>query len=395
MQRARVLTKHLLPSASSKHDQSNLHAQALSHQEKEHLYEHGYVILRNAVSLDACARARSLIVDAGNDREHRLLNSGTLTGHDAVLGLLEESCLRQLLESDMGPFPPVVSSQIAFTPPSLYPAVDGRDQKCGVVALPEPYVDGAWSGLIPETAQGIDMDAGRPIDAARWFGENEDRRGTNDGQLWHDPARTVSTGSYTCLVGVALNDQTVLGPNGQFSVLSGSHKEVEAQFKRQRDAGGIIGPEGPGWPRIKVSERGQPYLNGLFDKVRETAFVGKVDKEAAWPWPELTPCLLGEGDAVVALHSLPHCATPNLCGATRMNVYFRVRRLRPQNPHEGSRKIGHGVSDHPDLAYFGNQLEYPQTYNPWQTSLEKVCDHWSEWDGMQAIVEKARGNSEK
>ena len=52
------------------------------------------------------------------------------------------------------------------------------------------------------------------------------------------------------------------------------------------------------------------------------------------PWPEVTPVRLCAGDAVVALHALPHCSTPNLTGTDRQSVYFRVRKLRPQNPHE-------------------------------------------------------------
>ena len=64
----------------------------------------------------------------------------------------------------------------------------------------------------------------------------------------------------------------------------------------------------------------------------------------------------------------------------RMNVYFRIRRLREGNPHEGTRRVGHGVSDHPDRGYFGQFLDYPESYDPWGTSVARLCDHWSEWD---------------
>ena len=115
---------------------------------------------------------------------------------------------------------------------------------------------------------------------------------------------------------------------------------------------------------------------------------GKPDNDPTdnWPWPELTPVLMEQGDAVIALHSCPHTPTPNLGPNPRMNVYFRVRRLRPESPHEGTRRIGHGVSDHPDRGYFGQFLDYPDTYDPWQTSIDRLCDHWSEWDGMQEVL---------
>ena len=67
---------------------------------------------------------------------------------------------------------------------------------------------------------------------------------------------------------------------------------------------------------------------------------------------------------MIALHSLPHTPTPNFGPNPRINVYFRIRRLRPENPHEGSRRVAHGVSDHPDRGYFGQYLDYPDHYDP-------------------------------
>ena len=171
--------------------------------------------------------------------------------------------------------------------------------------------------------------------------------------------------------------------NGQFGVLKGMHEEVEKGFQMQRDSGSIIGPEGKGWPRIRISEKhGRPYLNGLFDSVRQKVAerVGSTESIEGWPWPELTPVCLKEGDAVITLHSCPHTATPNLGPNPRMNLYFRLRRWREGNPFEGLRKVGHGVSDLPDRGYYGQFLDYPEDYDPWQTSIDKLCDHWSEWD---------------
>ena len=348
----------------------------LSDEQKRQFLSDGYIVIRNAVPLEICQKARELIIASLPKDEHRLLVPAALATHEDVLALLRNTCLAQVMRNVMGPFPDVISSQVA-----VLPAFDN------VGARPVPHVDGSWSGIIPDNADEIDMATGRPVDAIKYFGENDERIGVNDGLLWQDQDRMISLGSYTALVGVALNNQLKPG-NGQFSVLRGMHEVVESAFRMQLDSGGVIGPEGPGWPRIRISEQGQPGLNGLPDSVRE--IVDRTAKDAdpidGWPWPELTPVLLDQGDAVIALHSCPHTSTPNLGPDPRMNVYFRLRRLREENPHEGTRRLGHGVSDHLDRGYFGQFLEYPSNYNPWQTSIEKLCDHWSEWNGMKELL---------
>ena len=353
----------------------------LSQDEKLRLFEDGFVVIRGAVPREITERARELVAAALPKDGKRLLVPASLATHERVLRLFKDTCLSSILENEMGPFPNVISCQVAVTPPGN--KLGGR---------PLPHVDGNWGGLLPERADDIEMPRGRPKDAARYFGENDERRGTNDGQLWLDPDRTISLGCYTALVGVALNDQTRPG-KGQLGVLRGLHETVEAAFRIQRDAGGPIGPEGPGWPRIMPTSSGGTYLNGLHDTVRAKAY-GIAEREGRratenWPWPELTPVLLDQGDAVITLHSCPHTATPNLSDDARMNIYFRIRRLREGNPHEGSRRLGHGVSDHLDRGYFGQVLDYPNDYNPWETSVAKMCDHWSEWDGMQDVVKTA------
>ncbi len=351
----------------------------LTDAEKVQLYEDGYVVIKEAIDPEQVAEAKALVESFLPRDERQLLVPGKLATDERITGLLNGSCLKPTLEHVMGPFPPVISCQVAVTPP--YYDFGG----------PGTHVDGGWSGELPRTAAEIDPETHRPYDAARYFGADDDKRGTNDGLLWMDPERTLSYGSYTTLVGVALNDQLEPG-NGQFAVLKGLHEEVEDCFREQRDRGSVIGPEGFEWPRIKIDSQGRPYNNGLPERIRKLA----TERAAAgtpsesWPWPELTPVCLAAGDAVIALHALPHTPTPNLGPNPRMNIYFRVRRLREGNPNEGTRRVAHGVSDHPDRGYFGQYLEYPDEYNPWQTSIDKLCDHWSEWDGMQTIVADRR-----
>ena len=353
-----------------------MHTTTVSLTQRQKLLNDGYIVVKNVLSQTQVDAAKAVINGALPKHERRLLVPAEIATHEHVIGLFQNSAVPEILTDLMGPFPPIVSCQVAVTP--------GRDNLGGI---PGTHVDGGWSGAIPTRADEIDALTHRPKDAASYYGHNDEVRGGNDGLLWMDPERRLSNGSYTALVGICLSDQTQPG-NGQFGVLKGLHEHVEQVFQRQRDSGGVIGAEGVDWPRIKIDARERPFCNGLPDSIRALGFErGKSNPQIAdWPWPELSPVLMEPGDAVIALHSLPHTPTPNLGPNPRMNVYFRVRRLRPENPHEGSRRIAHGVSDHPDRGYFGQFLDYPEDYDPWQTSIDKLCDHWSEWDGMQDLL---------
>lgn len=328
------------------------------------------MILRKVIPQNIVQKAKQLIEAKTPKSERRLLAPAELATHPDVVGVFNQTDIAEIMRNTMGPYPEVVSCQIAVTP--------GGDTLWG--GNVEAHVDGSWGGVIPTNAEDIDQARGRPRDPIPYFGPNDDKRGTNDGQLWQDPNRRISLGSYTALVGIALNDQLVPG-NGQFAVLKGMHDAVERAFQKQRDSGSVIGPEGEGWPRIRISPHtGRPYLNGLHESVREEAEARARAPIEGWPWDQLTPVCLGAGDVVIALHSCPHTATPNFGPNPRMNLYFRLRRWRDGNPFEGLRKVGHGVSDHPDRGYYGQFLEYPESYDPWQTSIDKLCDHWSDWD---------------
>ena len=342
----------------------------LSKSQVNDLLQDGFVVLRDVIPRAFVDRARSVIEAGMPISEHRLLAPAELATHPDVIGVFRNSPIAEIMRNAMGPYPDVVSCQIALTP--------GLDKLGG---RPSPHVDGSWSGKIPTLADEIEVIKGRPIDEEKYFGHNDELRGTNDGLLWQDPNKRISLGSYTALVGIALNDQLEPG-NGQFAVLKGMHEYVEQAFRMQRDSNSVIGPEGLGWPRIRIGENGRPHLNGLPEHVRQKAYSDdrKGDYGENWPWPELTPVCLGAGDAVIALHSCPHTATPNLGPNPRMNLYFRLRRWREGNPNEGTRRVGHGVSDHPDRGYYGQFLEYPTDYDPWKIAVDKLCDHWSDWD---------------
>ena len=38
----------------------------------------------------------------------------------------------------------------------------------------------------------------------------------------------------------------------------------------------------------------------------------------------------------------------------------------------------------------GDFLEYPEDWDPYKHSIEMLCDHWREWDGMQEVVREGR-----
>lgn len=350
---------------------------SLTYEEKLSLFEDGFLVVKNIIPLELIDTAKRIITAGMPPSERRLLAPAHLATHENVISLFKETPIADIMRDTMGPYPEVVSCQIAITP--------GGDKLYG---SPFAHVDGSWSGPIPTDPNEIEPTRGRPLDPVPYFGENDDKRGTNDGQLWQDPERRISLGSYTALVGIALNDQIEPG-HGQFAVLKGCHEAVEESFRMQRDNNSVIGPEGKGWPRIRINEAGHPHLNGLPETVRvlSNELARRRDTIEGWLWQELTPVCLAAGDAVIALHSCPHTATPNLGPNPRMNLYFRLRRWRDGNPWEGIRKVGHGVSDHPDRGYYGQFLDYPDDYDPWETSIAKLCDHWSDWDGMRDIVE--------
>ena len=347
------------------------HATRLTAQEQSTLKHDGFVVLRAAVSRDLAARAKALI---GDDPSRIVYGD-----NPAINGLYNDSVLRELMLATMGPHTAPVNAQVAVTMPNETDAVGRR--KVTSKAAPGAHVDGGWAGPCPMTRSEL-RDRGEPL--ATWGHDGDPKwRGPAGGApLWQDRERTVAIGSYTALVGVCLNDQRRPG-KGQFSVRRGAHEAVEAFFRRQRDQGGPIGGGGPDWPRLQPMGEDGAFA-GIMPPAMVASYPDTRFEHEHWPWPELTPVLMEEGDAVIALHALPHTATPNLSDDPRMNVFFRIRRFRPENPYEGDPVVGWGVSDHPDRALNLDFLDYPDDYDPYRTSVDKMCDHWSEWDFVSA-----------
>lgn len=171
----------------------------------------------------------------------------------------------------------------------------------------------------------------------------------------------------------------------------------------QRDAGGPVGGGGPLWPRL-VGIAGDKAYAGFLPDAMVQDFPDVRQHWARfehpdWAWPQLTPLLMSPGDAVVLLHSCPHSPTPNYSDDPRINVYYRLRRWRPDNPLESDdpRIASWHGTDHPDRARAygpdGGFLDYSASpgYDPFATSIDRLCDHWADWgEDMQALAADRR-----
>lgn len=354
---------------------AELHATKLSDDEKNVLIRDGFVVLKQVIPQNVAARAKELI----NKDPTRIVHGNS----SAINGLYIDSPLRDIMLEAMGPHTAPVNAQVAVTMPNFADAVVRG--KANLNSHPGAHVDGGWAGLCPMSKSEI-LANGDTLETWGHDGDPKSMGPAGGAPLWQDRERTVAIGSYTALVGVCLNDQRKPG-KGQFSVHRGAHEAVEAFFKRQRERGGPIGGGGPDWPRLQAIGEDSAYA-GIMPPKMVASYPDTRFEHADWPWPELTPVLMEEGDAVIALHALPHTATPNLSNDPRMNVFFRIRKFRAENPYEGDERIGWGVSDHPDRLLNGDFLAYNEDYNPYETSVHKMCDHWSEWDGIRSGSEE-------
>ncbi|MCY3884987.1 MAG: hypothetical protein OXG24_08760 [Gammaproteobacteria bacterium] len=347
----------------------------LSDDHKSDLKRDGFVILKEAVPKEITSKAKALI----NQDPTRIVYGDS----DRINDLYNKSSLRKLMLEVMGEHTAPINAQVAVTLPNYSDAVVRR--KATDVFHPQAHVDGGWAGLCPQKTSEI-LESGQTLETWGSEGDPKSMGPAGGAPLWQDQARTVAIGSYTALVGVCLNDQ-MEPAKGQFSVRRGAHEAVEKFFCHQRRKGGPIGGGGPDWPRLQPIGEDSAFAGIMPPKMVESYPATRFEMDG-WPWPELTPVRMQEGDAVIALHSLPHTATPNMSEDPRMNVFFRIRKYRSQNPYEGNHRIGWGVSDHPDRALNGDFLAYPDGYDPFATSVQKMCDHWCEWDGMSHIVDE-------
>ena len=339
----------------------------LTQEEKQTLYEDGFVILRDVVPETLTFEARRTIhMFAGRHGIRRAYHD--ISTSTALPDLVNESILGDILRNTIGPFDPPERGFAAI----LYPQEKHLTPNFGW----HPHLDGLWAGPLPKNVDEVD-DLNSP--RTQHFGAGDATvLGANMTPLFQNPECTLSLGSFTAFVGVALNDQTEFG-RGNLCLLKGIHEHVEEFFRMQRDSGGVVGPEGVGWPRLTANSKGGVSMTPLPYPIREIALQNAIEYDGVH-YMEPSPICLDIGDVVIALHACPHGGTRNEWSDPRMNVYFRIRRHRP-----GGVKVL-GDSDHPDREWEGGFHQYAEEYDPWQVAIDAMCDHWREWDGMQETV---------
>ena len=109
----------------------------LNDDQKQCFFNDGFIVIKNIVPRSYIKAAKELIEDVLPRDKRILLVPRELAIHPNVLRLFNETSLKNILETELGPFPEVISSQVAVTP--AFDTMGGR---------PRPHVDGSWSCLL-------------------------------------------------------------------------------------------------------------------------------------------------------------------------------------------------------------------------------------------------------
>ncbi|MYD44035.1 MAG: hypothetical protein F4W90_09130 [Gammaproteobacteria bacterium] len=378
----------------------------ITDKQKTSFYHDGFLIIKHAVPLDLTREARVRVEglrDRGGTTEFQRGFQFFATSPEcqqAFVNMFEGSQLGACLRELIGPFSPIIACDAHNTPGADDSGFVGGDQGemghiDGMMAPPPEFYPANRDDII---ALGKDPDD--PEAMHRYMSHlNHTIQNPMGTPFYMDPEQTLTIGDFTAFVGIAFSDQTVIG-SGQTGVRRGFHHDMEQFFRMQREAGGPIGYEGPGWPRVEPisAAHGQPHMGMPTPLLQPPGprHGGSVHIDG-WrdsrgnPYTWLTPVSLEEGDAFIALHGLPHAGTANHSRRTRYAAFYRVRRFRSQNPYEGDPRWMHGTRDHNDRLGDASAAKFDyDTYNPYAMTIDHLCDMWSEWDGMQEIVNSER-----
>ena len=242
---------------------------ALSVEQKRALFRDGFVHLKGVIPKEITSAARSAIEQAERDPQpadgsvrptgNRKTDAVRQIGAQAVAtDTVNKSPITSILTEVMGEFQPPTHCQVAYTPVSNQPveeiegySVSGyrnrdmpyhgawlhHDGLCGLNSFVEP-VEGTkeevYDLLISQTNNGAET------------GRSAETVGSNVVPLFMDKDLTLGVGSFTCFVVVALHDQSLEGC-GQTAIFPGAHHSFVKYYEKQRDNGGVYGPEGYGW----------------------------------------------------------------------------------------------------------------------------------------------------
>ena len=316
--------------------------------EKRQFYEDGFLILRQVIPRELTEAARRKWNTT--PRKERGGGNGlgsTLGTQPEFLDLVMKSCIKPLLEHEMGPFSDPVGAMLAVTPPLKgepppvrpHELLDDGRQAWGEIGSPGLHIDGTWTGAHGLQQDEFDEATGKPYDVEKWIGEETDQNiGTNMTPLWIDEEKTLSLGSFTTFLFVPLNDQTQPG-RGQTGLLRGAHNHVSRFFQKQIALGGPVGPEGPGWPRLMAQGPTDVGITSIPNEIRELfAGDGFRDPSTGVLYPKPTPCLMAEGGKCSrSLCPFFQSSTkwPHRCGDHPPRLPTRqLNQPRPGRPHE-------------------------------------------------------------
>lgn len=353
--------------------------QSLSPEELQSFAHDGYVILRDIVPRSAVKSARrtfyrtmgtslkeyqkligTLAENGKNDcnkkeldERQALATSWMRLGlHSDVSNLVSEnSKVRTLIEQAMGS--PVYGFQFAQlatrypTQPSDSVTESGyRDKDIPFFGW-HGHLDGLWNG-----SSAPHQDLTKSMSNQEWKKWNQEK-GRNGVQRTY-PGTGTNLTNFTALLGIPLSDQSNEGV-GNLGLLRSAHRPISQFFRYQRDLGGPLGPDGPGWERLHREAPNGSGLRHYPEQVREQFTVGAKFTSDGRMWPRPSLMKLSLGDAVLALHAVPHNASRCEGSEPRIMAYYRITsRERPEK----------------------------ERFN----FIEGLCDCWHEWKGIRSTV---------
>ncbi|MCY4057260.1 MAG: hypothetical protein OXG44_04585, partial [Gammaproteobacteria bacterium] len=249
---------------------------SLTLEQKQTLYDDGYIVLKNAVSQE--------LVDAAIDRI-RNPEEGVYAGSTKELtDLVNASTVTPILHEAMGYFDPPIVCQVGANrvrkPGNHFNNLGYRDKDQPYFGA-ESHMDGLCTIGVPQEVQ-----TGTPEEIYNHYitsgpkgdiGRSPEVMGHNSVPLFEDPDMTLGMGSFTAFAFVCLSDQTREGC-GQTALLRGAHHITEKFFQWQRSVNDCIGPEGPGWPRLNYNATNRCGHVYLPESVREQ-FLDETSEE--------------------------------------------------------------------------------------------------------------------
>ena len=340
-------------------------------EQKQAFYDDGFVVLKDIVPIEAVTKAVRMLYgglsavwqtsmamptdenrtsDSSNEKRWiAAVQAAKKAGADPrIVSLVDpETALMRSITDALGhPVQPARGAQLA----TIFPHDFGNGiGEAGYPANEIPFygwqghLDGLWNGAAP-----VHQRTDRPMNAAELSRWNRDP--ARNGVKRNYPGG-LNVLNFTALLGIPLSDQSVEGA-GNLGLLRGAHRPISEFFRYQRDAGGPLGPDGPGWERLDTSAPNFGGLRHYPDQVREQFSDGAEYTSDGKLWPKPTLIKVKPGDAVLTLHAIPHSSTRLVGHTPRLMAYFR-------------------------LASTARKGDFVHA------SADALCDCWFEWEGMR------------